>query len=108
LKNINTLLTSDRDIAAGLILAGLAKLFNTASVFAGVVRLGFADGEAALALVVGDEEVNVRGFDLHSVLEPFHPGVRVVDFALQLQLLLRDAVLALLQLLGEPELRISG
>ena len=51
--------TSDRDIAAGLILSGLAKLFNSASVFARVVGFGFADGKAALALVVGDEEADV-------------------------------------------------
>ncbi len=101
-------LTSNRDIATGLILSGFAELFNSASVFARVVRLGFADGEAALALVVGDEETDVRGFDLHAVLVPFHPSIGVVDLALQLQLLLRDAVLALLQLLGETELRISG
>ena len=70
--------------------------------------LSLADDQRALALVVGDEESNVRLADLDAVLVPLDPRVRIVDLALQLQLLLGDAVLALLQLLAESEFRIRG
>ena len=70
--------------------------------------LSLADDQRALALVVGDEESNVRLADLDAVLVPLDPRVRIVDLALQLQLLLGDAVLALLQLLAESKFRIRG
>lgn len=70
--------------------------------------LSLADDQRALALVVGDEESNVGLADLDAVLVPLDPRVRIVDLALQLQLLLGDAVLALLQLLAESKFRIRG
>ena len=102
------ILTSNRDITGSLVLSGLSELLDLAGVPARIVRLGLADGQALLSLVARDEESNVRLADLDAVLVPLDPGVRVVDFALELELLLRDAVLALLKLLGESEFGIGG
>ena len=103
-----TILTTNGDIAGGLVLSRLSELFNPASVATRVMGLSLADDQRALALVVGDEESNVGLADLDAVLVPLDPRVRIVDLALQLQLLLGDAVLALLQLLAESEFRIRG
>ena len=100
--------TTNRDIAGGLVLSRFSKLLNPASVATGVMGLSLADDQRAFALVVGDEESNVGLADLDTILVPLDPRVRIVDLALQLKLLLRDAVLALLQLLAEAKFWIRG
>ena len=90
------------------LISGLSELFNLASVTAGVVRLGLTYEERALAVVVRNEEPDVRLAHLDAVLVPLDLGVRIVNLALELKLLLGDAVLALLELLCETEFRIFG
>ena len=92
----------------GLILAFLAELCNFASVPASVAHLTLADGQAAIALIVGDKEPRVRGLDLLAVLVPDHLGVGVVHLAAELDALGRLTVLLDFQLLLETILRIRG
>ena len=73
-----TILTTNGDIAGGLVLSRLSELFNPASVATRVMGLSLADDQRALALVVGDEESNVGLADLDAQAAKAHHNNIVV------------------------------
>ncbi len=105
---IERALTSDGDLAGGLVVALLAELLDLAGVLAAVLHRGLPDLQALLARVVLDDEARIGHLDLLAVLVPLHLRLGVVRLALQLQLPLRLPRLLLVQLLLEAELRVGS
>jgi len=99
--------TSDGDVARGLVLSLLAKFLYLTGVLARVLLLRLADLQCLLSALRLDEEARVTLFYLLAVLVPLDLGLGVVRLALQLQFALRLTSLLLFQLLLEAELGIG-
>ena len=102
------LLTSDVEVARGLVLPLLSELLDLAGVLARVLLLGLLDLQRLLPVDALDEVARVALLDLLAVLVPLDLGVGVVRLALELGLPLRLGALLFLQLLLEAILRVRG